>query len=65
MGKQIKINKKSDDKQKRITVSFKEVEDDLELYNWLIHHPKVQMLGISGIVKLALTKAKKEKFLED
>ena len=29
MGKQIKINKKSDDKQKRITVSFKEVEDDL------------------------------------
>ena len=66
MGRQMTIDKAKDTgKQKRVTISFKENKEDVEIYNWLINHPKAKMLGMSGITKVALLKAMEQHLLED
>lgn len=66
MGRQMTIDKAADTgKQKRVTVSFKENQEDVEIYNWLVNHPKAKILGMSGIVKVALLKAMEQRLLED
>lgn len=66
MGKPMTIDKTNGaGKQKRVTVSFKENPEDIEIYNWLVNHPKAKMLGMSGITKLALLKAMEQHLLED
>ena len=52
-------------KQRKVTVSFKKNLDDITIYNWLQNPPKVNILGMSGIVKVAILKAMEQHLLED
>jgi len=42
------------DKQKKISISFKENEKEIKLYNWL--QTKGEIVGCSGIIKEILLK---------
>ena len=45
-------------KQKKVSVSFKESEKDLELYNWITD--KAEIIGYSNAIKQILYKVMQE-----